>query len=185
MQWRSIYVVPPTEEELGAFIEKLGFEGENVEQSREIATRVMILGTIRRVADRSSVGTVVLAPHAPDGSSWEYSIEISEAKHRDAFAAVNASDIMAHYIFDHVGADEVVFRVEASNRAAAAIALRIGYHPSARIETEEGPLIHYVLDQATWQRRRERIEGRETTHGRSRFLRLEPPYVPLALPSAP
>ena len=69
----------------------------------------------------------------PDESRdyWEFSYAIPEVEDlSDAFAALNSTDAMAHYMFEHLQVEAMGWRVRTDNRKAHAVVRRLGYKPA-------------------------------------------------------
>jgi RimJ/RimL family protein N-acetyltransferase len=183
IQRRNVYLVPAEPADLAYVFdafddrevwEMYGFEApsrKHIEEKHREGN--LVVGVIRRVADRSRIGFAVVFPPPLFLHQWEYSIVIRDPKDRDAFSAINASDVIAHYIFDHLRIPDGMWRIRADNRPSNAIAKRMGYKPCAVIKVGENRFNFYRIDQQIWGKRRDRI-------GTDDFLTLTaPPFEPV------
>jgi RimJ/RimL family protein N-acetyltransferase len=171
IQRRSIYLVPVEDHELLWLFHE--FDRDEVWQMfglpgpgrlrvmRAYRTGDLVVGIIRRVADRKRIGFVVLFPPNGDFDFWELGYAISDPRDRDAFSALNATDAAAHYMFDHCRVEALGWRTRADNRAADAVVRRLGYQPFGRWAVDGHDYTFYRLDQAGWARRRAKLEAGE------------------------
>lgn len=198
VQRRSICLTPARSEEL-AWVFRLfdhpevwrrfGFSGPGrLRIMRAFRLKQLILGVIRRVADEKAIGCVVMFPPTADFDFWEFGYVIPDPADRDAFSALNTTDAMAHYVFDHVGIEAAGWRTQEGNRAADAVVRRLGYKPFGAWEVDGHRYTFYRLDRPTWEARRRRLEAGEAKHpsgiGAAFATLREPPYAPLK-PSGP
>src|SRR5262245_34415824 len=66
-----------------------------------------VFATIRVAASRARVGFVVVFPPSVAFDAWSFSYAIPEARDRNAYHALNATDAMAHYMFEHLRVEAV------------------------------------------------------------------------------
>ena len=126
---------------------------------------IIVVGIIHRVR-RQARGSdfVVMFPPTEAFDFWEYGYAIPDPHDRDAWAAFNTCDAMAHYMFDHLRVDAVMgwrTRSLTTSRRMRSCA-RLGY--SALRQLGRSTVIMYTfyrLDQAGWAWRRARLERRE------------------------
>lgn len=192
VQRRSIYLVPPTEDDLAwmldrfdeAYVWKMfGFDGPS---KARMKTRFeegnLVTGIIRRVEDERRIGFSVTYPPTPFLQAWEFSIVIPDEKERDLYSAMHASDIVAHYMFDHCGIERAAWRVREDNPQPAALAKRMGYKPYATFDVDGARFRFFRLPKERWQERHEKLVRGELEHPSGYgdvFITLEgPPYVP-------
>src|SRR5205085_1926873 len=82
---------------------------------------LLVLCTIRRVADRERIGfAAMLAPNA-QCNFWEILSAIPERAHRDGFSMLHTVDAMSHYMFDHLHVETCGARVRTDNKASRAV----------------------------------------------------------------
>lgn len=173
IQRRTIYLVPPQSGDLLWIFNQ--FNTEEVWQMfglpgpgkmrimRAYRTGNLVLGVIRRVADRRRVGFVVMFPPTNDFDFWEFGYAIPDQQDRDAFSAFNATDAMAHYMFDHLRVEALGWRTRFDNRAADAVVRRLGYKAFDSWEVDGHMYTFYRLDQEGWAKRRAKLERGEET----------------------
>ncbi len=145
----------------------------------------LVVGILRRVRDRSRIGFVVMFPPTSDFDFWELGYAIPDHRDRDAWSAFNATDAMAHYMFEHLRVDAMGWRTREDNKAADAIVRRLGYQPFDRWEVDGHMYTFYRLDQAGWAKRRARLDRQEQRHpsgqGDTFLTLLEPPFEPASI----
>ena len=119
----------------------------------------LVVGIMRRVKDRARIGFVVMFPPTDHFDFWEYCYAIPDHRDRDAWAAFNTCDAMAHYMLEHLRVDALGWRTRADNRAADAIVRRLGYKSYGSWPVDGHMYTFYRLDQATWAARKARLEA--------------------------
>jgi RimJ/RimL family protein N-acetyltransferase len=181
IQRRSIYLVPPSAEDLEwiyrsfddpAIYEALGLNapsGAEVQRRREEGDHVF--GVIREVKSRERIGFVVVFPPSPVFDAWSFAYAIPDARHRNAFFAINTTDAMAHYMFEHLRVDALGWETREGKTAADAVVRRLGYTASEARVFEGRTYQFYRITIDDWRRRREKIGGA--------FVKLNPPYWPI------
>ena len=197
IQRRTIYLTPPADEDLtwvfNLFDEDFvwqmfGLPGPGkLRIMRAYRTGDLVLGILRRVADRRRTGFVVMFPPSGDFDFWEFGYAIPDPKDRDAFSALSATDAMAHYMFEHLNVEAMGWRTRAGNRAADAVVRRLGYKPFGTWEVDGDEYTFYRLDREGWAKRRRKLDAgeRQCASGLGdTFLTLrEPPFEPQPLPA--
>jgi RimJ/RimL family protein N-acetyltransferase len=195
IQRRSIYLLPPTDDDLLWFcalfdVEEVwdifGFDAPcSLKMMRLFREGDIVVGILHRVEDRQRIGFIVMFPPDEKRDYWEFGYAIPDPSHRDAFSAMSSTDAMAHYMFDHLRVDAMGWRTRADNRAADAVIRRLGYTPTETFDVKGKPYTFYRLDRPGWERRRAKLEQGERTHPSGLgavFLTLEgPPFEPRAL----
>lgn len=170
---RTIALVPPADEDVAwVFSEHGGSFSTASESARRQALAAyragkLVVGIIRRVDGDRRIGFVILLPASP--GVFEFSIAIPDLAERDGFSALYASDAISRYMFDFVGIEAATWRIRSDNRRAEILARRIGYEPTSTSESGGHAYSLYVLDKATWAKRRRALEARSS----------EPPFVEL------
>lgn len=191
IQRRSIYLVPPADSDLSwlfaqfdepEVFEMFGFmKPSHARVMRAYRTGNLVVGILHRVTTRARIGFVVLFPPAGELDFWEFGYAIPNTKDRDGFGALNATDAMATYAFDHLRVEKVGWRTREDNRAADAVVRRLGYRPRETRLIDGHSYTFYVLDTEGWQLRRQKLERWEAENPSgigSAFVTLMPPYTP-------
>lgn len=133
--------------------------------------RALIAATISTISPMKRVGFTIMFPPA-DLGCWEFAYVIPEASDRNLFTALNSTDIMAHYMFDHLGIDAIGWRTREGNNRADAVIRRLGYAPAETREMDDATYTFYQLDRAGWAKRLEKLgnvfTGVEPSQGRLR-----------------
>ena len=174
IQRRNIYLVPPEGDDLLWLFDQFdepevwrmfGFPGPSrLKIMRAYRSGNVVSAILRRVADRARLGFVVMFPPSQDFDFWEFGYAIPEPRDRDAFSALNATDAMAHYMFEHLRVEAMGWRTRADNRKADAVVRRLGYVPFGAWEVDGHAYTFYRLDQAGWAKRRAKLDRGEQTH---------------------
>ena len=167
---RSISLVPPSAADLDWLFAQyddddiwpmFGMAGPAQDQIRAAyASGNVIAGIIRRAADATRIGFVILFPPNDELLFWELACAIPDRAHRNAFAALQATDAAMHYMLDRLKAEAVGWRTRADNRRADAVVRRMGYTPYGQWAVDEHEYWFYRIDEGQWARRRERLEAR-------------------------
>ncbi|HTT07725.1 MAG TPA: GNAT family protein [Gammaproteobacteria bacterium] len=190
IQRRTVYLVPPSSMDLEWMSEQFGNpEISEMFGYRNLGTPTMIrrynagtlvVATIKLVATRERIGFLIMYPPAKF-DFWEFGYAITDPTHRNAFHALNATDAVGHYMFEHLGATLCGWRTRDDNQAAGAVVRRLGYTPGEIIEEGGHHYTIYRLSKEGWKRRREKLErGEQETPNKSPlFFTLPPPYDPI------
>ncbi len=193
VQRRHIYLAPPTGMDRFWFIQQFDrpdihpMFGFTVPAGMEMGARLkageLIVGMIRLVHGGARIGFVLMFPPGPPVEFWEFGYAITSPKHRDAYAAMNAMDAMAHYMLDHLKVPLVGGRTRDDNAAADAIVRRLGYKRIRQANHLDHVYDVYTLDAAGWVRRKAKLTAGEAirpSEGGAPFAILEkPPYTPV------
>lgn len=190
IQHRSIYLAPPSSEELewffGCFDDEeiwtmFGYPGPSQASMRQRhASGNLIIGIIKRVEDEKRIGFVVEFPPAPPTHGWEFGIAIPDPRDRNLKAAIEAGDAWAHYFFDHLRIETGMWRVREDNGASNAFARRMGFRPYSTWEVGDHRYQFYRMDKARWEERLARIEAEDDgSSGEELFITLKAPYKPV------
>lgn len=143
----------------------------------------LVTGILFTVTPFKRIGFVIMFPPDSDRDYWEFSYAIPDVADRDAFAAFNSTDAMAHYMFEHLGVDKMGWRVRVDNRAARAVIQRLGYTADEERVIEGKAYVFYTLDRPGWKRRRAKLDRGEETHpsglGATFVTRADPPFGPV------
>lgn len=188
IQRRTIYLVPPADDDLGYFFDAfdLDFVWQMFGMPGPAKLRIMrayrsgnlVVGILKRVADRKRIGFVMMFPPTQDFDFWEFGYAIIDPQDRDAFSALNATDAMAHYMFEHLRVTAMGWRTRADNHSADAIVRRLGYEPFGAWEVDGHHYTFYRLDAAGWQKRSEKLAR---AAGGEPFITLaERPFEPIS-----
>lgn len=174
IQRRSICLLPVREHDIGWLLaalndpeiwEMFGFErGSRARVMRQFRVGELVVGIIHLAANRKRIGFVILFPAVPPNDWWEFGYAITERSERNAFNALNTTDAMAHYLFDHLRQPKVGFRTRTDNRAADAVVRRLGYTPGHTASVDGHEYIFYTVDAEGWARRRAKLERGEALH---------------------
>ena len=197
IQRRTIYLRPPTDDDLTWLFHQFdideiwqmfGMPGPGrLRIMRHYRSGNLVVGIMHRVQDRVRIGFVVMFPPTEDFDFWEYGYAIPDPRDRDAWAAFNSCDAMAHYMLEHLRVDVLGWRTRADNKAADAIVRRLGYKAFDSWEVDGHMYTFYRLDQETWAARRARLdraEARNPSGQGDTFLTLqEPPFEPETPPA--
>ena len=193
IQRRTIYLIPPAGPDLGWIFDAFdreevwgmfGFPGPGrdriMSQHRD---GNLVMGLLKRVEDEKRIGFVTMFPPTDEFDFWELGYAILDPADRDAYAAFNATDAMAHYMFEHLRVSAMGWRTREDNRAADAVVRRLGYRPFGAWEVSGHHYTFYRLDRAGWAKRRRKLDLGEERHPSglgSTFVMLpEPPYPPV------
>ncbi len=192
IQRRSIYLIPPDDDALTWLLDQ--FEVEEVWQMfgfsgpgrmrvlRAFRNGELVTGMIHRASDQQRIGFVVMFAPTDVFDFWEFGYAIPDVRDRDAFSALNATDAMAHYMFEHLRVDAMGWRTRADNRAADAVVRRLGYKAYDSWEVDGHMYTFYRLDPEGWAKRRARLDRGETKKPSGiggTFLTLKgPPFEP-------
>ena len=192
IQRRGIYIVPPAKEDLQwvarsfenkSIADSFGFYKENAQEVflNRYNNRDLIVAIIRRVADRQRTGFVIMYPPVME-EWWEFGYVIPDPKHRNAFDALNTTDAMAHYLFDHLNVVGIGWRQEAINTSAISIVKRIGYEVKEQRLIDDRPYNFYAYRRDRWEQRVQKLKRAEEKNPSGLpglFVTLFPPYEPL------
>ncbi|MBI5496392.1 MAG: GNAT family N-acetyltransferase [Deltaproteobacteria bacterium] len=196
VQRRHIYLAPPEGLDRYWFVQQFnrndiypmfGFpEPAGMQMAARLADGELVVGMIRLVANRARIGFVLMFPPGGDVEFWEFGYAITSPKYRDAYAAINAMDAMAHYMFDHVKVPLCGGRTRDDNAAAEAIPRRLGYRQIRTAEHGGHTYRIYTLDPAGWARRKARLESgelmRPSAGGAALVVLPAPPFHPVLQP---
>jgi RimJ/RimL family protein N-acetyltransferase len=198
IQRRTIYLIPPSEEDLAWMFDH--FDAEDVWQmfgflepaKAEMIARYekgnVVVGIIRRVDTKKRIGFSICFPPIAFLSQWEFGIVIPDPLERDAFSAIYASDAMTHYMFDHLRITDGMWRIRADNAQSNALARRMGYKPFGVWKVGEHRFNFFRMTTDIWTARREKLErGEEKSPSGlgAAFLTLcDPPFDPEPLPTS-
>lgn len=191
IQRRTIYIVPPNRDDLRwifeqfhrqEILEMFGYAEMGPHRMPEVyESGCLVMAIIRRVVSRKRIGFVVMYP--PAGFNfWEFGYAIPDAAERNAFDALNATDAMAHYMFEHLRVPKLGWRTREDNVAADAVVRRLGYKMAHNFEELGHHYRIYELDQEGWARRRARLDRGEKAHPAGiggTFAVLRAPYEPI------
>lgn len=194
IQHKSIYLVPPTGDELEWFFTSFddeeiwttfGYPGPASASMRGRHTDGgLIIGIIKRVEDEKRIGFVVEFPPAPPTNGWEFGIAIPDPRDRNLMSAIEAGDAWAHYFFDHLRIDAGVWRVREDNGASIAFATRMGFRPYGAWELGDTRYKFFRMDQKRWEERVQRIEEEDEDSGEDLFITLrQAPFKPIPRPA--
>jgi RimJ/RimL family protein N-acetyltransferase len=197
IQRRSIYLAPPENEDIGWFFhqfeepevwEMFGFSGPaRARLMRAFRSGNLVVGIIHRARDRRRIGFALCFPPAGTFDFWEFGYAISARDERNAYNALNTTDAMAHYMFEHLHITAIGWRTREDNYAADAIVRRLGYEPFSKSFIDGHNYTFYRLDQAGWAKRRARLDRGEEKYPSGvggTFLLLPLPCEPVVLPDA-
>ena len=190
IQRRTVYLVPPSLADLEWMFEQ--FRNPEISEMfgyRNLGTPIMIrryragtlvVATIKLVATRERIGFLVMYPPARF-DFWELGYAIPDPAHRNAFHALNTTDAVGHYMFEHLGATLCGWRTREDNQAASAVVRRLGYTPGENVEEWGHHYTIYRLNKEGWRKRREKLErGEQGAQNKSPlFFTLPPPYEPI------
>lgn len=192
IQRRSIYLVPAEGEDLIWFFslfdtaevyEMFGFyRPSRIKIMRAYREGNLVVGILKRAQDKKRLGFVVMFPPAGNFDFWEFGYAIPDPSDRDAFSAFNATDAMAHYMFEHLRVEAMGWRTREDNRAADAVVRRLGYQPFETRVLDGHKYTFYRLDRQGWSERRARLDRGEATHPSGiggTFVTLSAPYDPI------
>lgn len=193
IQRRSIYLVPPDRFEskwimdhfdLPEIWEMFGLSGPSrFDMARRHREGHLVVGLLKRVEDQKRIGFVIMYPPTEAFDFWELGYAIPDTIDRDAFSAFNATDAMAHYMFEHLRVEAMGWRTRADNRAADAVIRRLGYKSYGAWEVDGHQYTFYRLDEPGWAKRRAKLDRGEAKHpsiGGDTFVTLEgPPFEPV------
>lgn len=174
IQRRGIYLAPPSDADALWFCqlfdereiwEMFGLEGPSrLKLLRMFRSGDLVVGILHVAATRKRIGFVVMFPPDQGRDYWEFGYAIPEVTDRDAFSALNATDAMAHYMFEHLQVEAMGWRTRADNASADAVVRRLGYQPHEERVFGEHRYIFYRLDREGWFKRRGRLDRGEAQH---------------------
>lgn len=189
IQRRNVYLIPPEDEDLTWFFERFdepeiwrmfGFpKPSRLRIMRAYRMGDLVVGILKRTRDRKRIGFVVMFPPTEEFDFWEFGYAIPDRADRDAFSALNATDAMAHYMFEHLRVTAMGWRTRSDNRAADAVVRRLGYVAFGAWEVDGHHYTFYRLDEPGWYKRKRKLEaGRKKSGEAELFYTLYPPYEP-------
>lgn len=188
IQRRTIYLSPPAGDDLSWMFHQFdvdeiwqmfGLPGPGrLRVMRAYRSGNLVVGIMRRVQGKKRIGFVVMFPPTGDFDFWEFSYAIPDPLDRDAWAAFNSTDAMAHYMFEHLRVAAMGWRTRADNRAADAIVRRLGYKSFGAWEVDGHHYTFYRLDAAGWMARKARLARHEPEGVEPFVTLLEPPFEP-------
>lgn len=195
IQRRGIYLIPVEGEDLLWLFDRFdddeiwqmfGFPGPSrLKIMRAYRSGNLVVGMMYRVQDRARIGFVLMFPPTKDFDFWELGYAIPDPKDRDAYCAFNATDAMAHYMFEHLRVDAMGWRTRHDNRAADAVVRRLGYVAFGSWAVDGHDYTFYRLDQAGWAKRRAKLDRGEKSHpsgAGDTFVTLgEAPWTPVPI----
>lgn len=163
---RTIYIAPPTYHDLlwifdqfhhREISEMFGYQALGpIVMPRMFRSGSLVISVVHRSEDGKRIGFVIMYP--PAGFSfWEFGYAIPDPADRNAFDALNATDAMAHYMFEHLQVPELGWRTREDNQNADAVVRRLGYEQKGEFEQGGHRYRLYRLDQAGWARRKAKI----------------------------
>ncbi len=193
IQRRGIYLIPAEGDDAGWFFSQ--FEDDEVWQMfgmrgpsragimRSFRLGEIVVGILYRVSDRKRTGFVVMFPPTEHFEFWEFGYGIPDPKDRDGFGALNATDAMAHYMFDHLGVESMGWRTRGDNKRADAVVRRLGYQSFGSWEVDGHPYTFYRLTKDGWKKRKSKLKKGEKARPSGIgdvFVTLDgPPYIPI------
>lgn len=196
IQRRSIYLVPPDAESLEWIFRcfddpiiytELGLSSASgAELRRRHAEGDHVFGSIMSAPSRARIGFAVVFPPSPAFDAWSFSYAIPEARHRNGFNALHATDAMSHYMFEHLRVDAVGFETREDNAAAGAIVRRLGYPPGETSRIEGRTFRFYRVTRAAWAARRAKLDANELKYPSGiggTFVKLNAPFLPVIAPT--
>ena len=193
IQRRTVYLVPPTHDDLKWMFEH--FHNPEISEMfgyDDLGAAIMplryragtlVVATIRNSETRKRIGFLIMYP--PVGGNfnfWEFGYAIPDPADRNAFHALNTTDAVGCYMFEHLHVPMCGWRTRADNHAANAVVRRLGYQPGETLEMDGHHYTIYRLDQAGWAKRRRKLElGEVQFQGGigAAFGVLRAPYLPL------
>ncbi|HTT07726.1 MAG TPA: GNAT family N-acetyltransferase [Gammaproteobacteria bacterium] len=190
IQRRTVYLVPPSVEDLEWMFDQ--FHNPEISEMfgylhlggpimiYRYSAGALIVATIKLVATRERIGFLIMYPPA-ELRFWEFGYAIPDPANRNAFNALNSTDALAHYMFEHLEVSLLGWRTREDNRTADAVVRRLGYPPGERIEELGHRYTLYRLNREGWMKRREKLERGEARQqaGHPAFFVLPPPYEPI------
>ncbi|MEE2901779.1 MAG: GNAT family N-acetyltransferase, partial [Myxococcota bacterium] len=192
IQRRGIYLRPTRYNDLTWLFElftreeiwsMFGFRSESrAEMMRCWRQGDLVTGILVTIRPHKRIGFVIMFPPDESRDYWEFSYAIPEVEDRDAFAALNSTDAMAHYMFEHLQVEAMGWRVRTDNRKAHAVVRRLGYKPGETKIVGTKEYTFYRLDQPGWAKRRAKLDAGEAKYPSGiggTFLTLSsPPFEP-------
>jgi RimJ/RimL family protein N-acetyltransferase len=197
IQRRSIYLAPPEGDDVTFFFNQ--FDDPEVWQmfgfTKPARTRMMrsyrsgnvVVGILRLAATKKRIGFALCFPPAGTFDFWEFGYAISVKSDRNAFNALNTTDALAHYMFEHLNVNAMGWRTREDNRAADAVVRRLGYKPFDKGKYDGHLYTFYRLDRAGWAARRAKLDDGEKKYPSgigATFVTLPIPCEPI-VPIAP
>jgi RimJ/RimL family protein N-acetyltransferase len=190
IQRRTVYLVPPSAADLEWMFDQ--FHHPEISEMfgyhhlggpimiYRYSAGTLVAAIIKLVATRERIGFLVMYPPA-ELRFWEFGYAIPDPEHRNAFNALNATDALAHYMFEYLEVSLLGWRTREDNHTADAVVRRLGYPPGERIEELGHGYTLYRLNRVGWMKRREKLESGEARqqNGRSAFYVLPSPHVPI------
>jgi RimJ/RimL family protein N-acetyltransferase len=121
----------------------------------------IIVGTIKRVADRRRIGFVALRAPSGEQDFWDFSYAIPGVRDRNAFNAINAIDAITHYMLDHVGVPALGGLTLEGNLPAQMVIRRMGYQVVGSREYSGRRWTVFRFGKEEWTQRLARLERAE------------------------
>jgi RimJ/RimL family protein N-acetyltransferase len=193
IQRRSTYLVPPESEDLPWLFDQFdvpevymmfGFDRPSkLRMMRQYRSGNIVVALIKKAETKKRIGFAVMFPPAGNFDFWEFGYAIPEVLDRDAFSALNATDAMAHYMFEHLRVAACGWRTREDNRSADAVVRRLGYEPKETMTIDGHNYTFYRLSHERWMQRKEKLMRGEVTHpsgiGEAFVTLPEYPFEPL------
>jgi RimJ/RimL family protein N-acetyltransferase len=132
----------------------------------------LVVAIIKSVATRRRIGFLVMYP--PVGGNfnfWEFGYAIPDPADRNAFHALNATDAVGCYMFQHLQVPLCGWRTRADNHAANAVVRRLGYQAGETLNLDGHDYTIYRLDQEGWKKRYRKLDRADGTSAPFRVLR--------------
>ena len=198
VQHRNIYLVPMAGLDRHWFIRSFavpeiytmfGYDAPAmVPMGARLATNELVVGIIRRVADRARIGFVVAYPPTDVAPFWELGYAITEARDRNAFTAMHSLDAMGYYMREHHGGVSLLGgRTRHDNRQAEAVVRRMGFKPLTQLEHLGHAYNVIAQDPAAWEKRKAKLAAAETASpspaGEAFVFLRGPPFEPIGAPA--
>ncbi|HTT07668.1 MAG TPA: hypothetical protein VMH34_02620 [Gammaproteobacteria bacterium] len=192
-----MYLVPPTYEDLIWIFAQYQnveimemFGGGDLGPAKillQYRSGTLVVATIMSIATRRRIGFVVIyPPYGGDFNFWEIGMAITAFADRNAFNAINATDAVGYYMFSHLRARFVGWRIREDNLACDAMVRRVGYPAGETLEIGGHSHMIYRLDKAGWAKREFKIEAGEKQNADGigvPYTILQPPmYEPRSQP---
>lgn len=115
----------------------------------------VVLGIARQGQPAKRVGFALV--FAPDtwNEAWDFCLAIPAIEDRGTGAAIDMSDAIGHYMFDHLRIEQAVLRIRRDNHASSGLARKLGFRKSSGWRREDGGWVDlYTITLGQWAARR-------------------------------
>lgn len=115
----------------------------------------VVVGIARRPQLGERLGFALVFAPGPWDEGWDFCLAIPRPEDRGTGAAMDMSDAIGHYMFDHLRIEQGTLRIRRENHASSRLAQKLGFRRSSGWRREDGGWVDlYTISPAQWARRR-------------------------------